>query len=141
MFEQYLKDQNFLALAAAALAYWMIGAIWFMPLFGKAWVAESEKAGPMPERPDTKTMMGYMIAQFIYGLLICFALSYIVFNTGSIMLPAAIKMGALLGACISFATLGSAYTWSTKSTKLLIIDGGYHIAASVVACIILSQWR
>lgn len=141
MFEQYLQDQNFLALAVATLAYWAIGSLWFGPVFGKAWMAELEKNQIKISRPDSKAFAGMMISSFIYNLLTCFALSYLVFNTGSILLPAALKIGALLGVCVSFASLGVTYLWVSRTWKLLLIDGSYHIAGVMAATLILSQWR
>jgi len=141
MFEQYLEDQNFLALIAAAIAYWGIGSLWFGPLFGKIWMAELGKNNITIQRPESKAFAGMMISSFIYNLLTTFAISYLVFNPGSILIPAALKMGALLGVCISFASLGVTYLWVSRTWKLLLIDGSYHVAGVMAATLILSQWR
>ena len=138
---QYLQDQNFLALIAAAAAYWSLGALWFGPIFGKSWSAEWKNQGTTIERPDGRTMAGMMIGHLIYVTVITFALSYIVFITGCIMIPAAVKMGGLIGLCISFASLASTYIWTNRSWKLLMLDGLYHTAGVMCATLILSQWR
>jgi hypothetical protein len=141
MFNQYLQDQNWLALILATLAYWTVGAAWFSFLFGKTWMAEQEKNGTRIERPSKQEFMGMMIGNFIYNLLIVFGISYIVFITGCIRFDSALKMGALIGVCISFSTLGSNYIWVKKSMKLLLLDGGYHAAGSIIAALILGLWR
>lgn len=141
MFNQYLQDQNFLAMVIAGIAYWAIGAVWFSFLFGKPWMAELEKAGMKIQRPDSKEFTGMMIGTFIYIILIVFALSYIVFITGCVNLSAALKMGALIGLCISWTSIGVTYTWVKRSMKLLALDAGYHSVGVMVATIILSLWK
>jgi len=141
MFNQYLQNQNFMALIVAVIAYWAIGAVWFSALFGKPWMAELQKAGTTIEKPGSKEFAGIMIGTFIYCILIVFALSYIIFITGCNHFASAFKMGALIGVCISWATLGITYTWVKRSMKLLAIDAGYHAVGVVVASLILGLWR
>ena len=140
MFNQYLQTQNFLALFVAGLAYLAIGFFW-SALFGKPWMAEMEKIGTKMNKPDTKEMLGMMIGTYIYNLLIAFALSYIIFVTGSITFMAALKMGALIGLCISWTTLGITYTWVRRSMKLLALDAGHHVVGTIAASLILALWR
>lgn len=141
MFNQYLQDQNFLALAVAALVNWIIGSAWFSILFGKPWMQEVEKTGYKLEKPSSKEFGGMMIGTFIYTLVITFALSYIIFVTGCINFASALKMGALIGLCISWATIGITYTWVKRSMKLLAIDAGYHTVGVIAASLILGLWR
>lgn len=141
MFQQYLQTQNFLALLVSALVYWGIGAVWFSALFGKAWMKEHELLGRTIERPDKKEFGGMMAGTFIYNVLIVFAVSYIIFITGSIRPMAAFKMGCLLGACLIWTSIGVTYTWERKSMKHLAIDAGYHFAGVLASSMILALWR
>lgn len=141
MFNQYLQDQNWLALIAAGFAYFLIGAMWFSVIFGKIWMQEQEKQGTRIEKPSPSEFGGMMIGNFIYNMLIAFGLSYIIFITGCIRFESALKMGALIGTCISFSTLGATYIWVKKSMKLLVLDAGYHFAGVLAASLILGLWR
>jgi hypothetical protein len=131
MFDQYLQDANF-----AALAVWMIPN-----LFGNAWMKELQNHGVTVEKPANKEMMGMMIGSFIYCLVSAFGISYITFVTGTVNFSAALKMGALLGACVAWTSIGITYTWEKRSMKNLAIDGGYHVVGVIICTLILSLWR
>jgi hypothetical protein len=141
MFQQYLQQQNFLALLVSGLIYWSIGSVWFSALFGKMWLSELEQQGIKMERPGKKEFTGMMLGTFIYNMLIAFAVSYIIFISGSIQLMAALKMGALLGACLVWTSIGITYTWEKRSMRHLAIDAGYHFVGVMVCSVILALWR
>lgn len=141
MFEQYLQQLNILALVASGLAYFALGSVWFMALFGNAWAAELQKQGKTVERPSSGEMTGMMIGSLIYNLLTAFAVSYVIFISQTTTLAAAVKMGALLGACVAWTSLGNTYTWERRSMKHLAIDGGYHFFGVLISAVILTLWR
>lgn len=141
MFNQYLQDQNWLALIVATLTYFAIGALWFSVIFGNMWMKEQEKHGTRIEKPSSQEFMGMMIGNVIYNLLVTFAISYIIFITGCIRFESAFKMGALIGFCISWGTLGATYIWVKRSMKLLVLDAGYHAVGVLAASLILGLWR
>ncbi|MBS3913985.1 MAG: DUF1761 domain-containing protein [Bacteroidetes bacterium] len=141
MFQQYLQTQNPWALLVSAIVYWGIGAVWFSALFGKAWMAEHAKMGKTIERPSNKEFSGMMLGTFMYNVLIVFAVSYIVFITGAIKPPAAFKMGALLGGCMVWTSIGITYTWERRSMRHLALDAGYHFVGVLASCMILAMWR
>ncbi|MBL7811582.1 MAG: DUF1761 domain-containing protein [Bacteroidetes bacterium] len=141
MFENYLQNQNWLALICGALAQFLIGSVWFSGLFGPMWAKELEKHGTKIERPDTKGLMGLMIGSLIYNLITTFGISYVVYVTGCANFTAGLKMGALLGVCLAFATLGGTYLWQSRSNRLLLLDGGNHVLGIVVCTVLLSVWK
>lgn len=141
MFEQYLQNLNIPALLVSALAYFSLGSVWFSGLFGKAWMAELEKQGKTIEKPGQKEMLGMMIGSFIYNLLTVFAVSYVIFISQTTTLPAALKMGALLGSCIAWTAIGTTYTWEKRSFRHLAIDGGYHFCGVMIAALVMTLWH
>jgi magnesium-transporting ATPase (P-type) len=140
MFEEYLKHLNVPALLVSGLAYWLFGMVW-MALFGKAWMNEVQEHGIKVEKPQRREMTGMMIGTVIYTMITSFAISYLVFVVGTVNFAAALKMGALLGTCIAFTSLGITYTWEKRSMKNLLIDGGYHAVGVTIATVILSLWQ
>jgi Protein of unknown function (DUF1761) len=142
MFEQYLQQLNVLALVIAILAYWFLGMVWMIPGFmGNAWMKELKVHGVTTKKPEQKEMMGMMIGSIIYTAVVTFGVSYITFIAGTVNAAAAVKMGALLGVCFSFTTIGITYTWERRSMKNLLIDGGYHAMGIFLATVILSLWH
>src|SRR5712692_4464601 len=53
---------NWLAIICAAAAYWIIGAIWYMALFGKIWAAGIQQHGV---KLEPSGMPAKMIGNFI----------------------------------------------------------------------------
>jgi hypothetical protein len=52
-----------------------------------------------------------------------------------------VKLGAITGAFFSFTAISITYLYVKKPAGLHFIDGMYHVAGQIIACIILSVWR
>ena len=74
-----LSDLNWLAVLAAALAYFAIGAVWYAPpLFGKAWAA----AGGLPTPdPSSRPSPAIYLTPLIGSVLSAVALAMIAKST------------------------------------------------------------
>lgn len=130
------SDLNYLAILVSAVAYWLIGAVWYSPiLFGKKWgniIQPSEEA---------KKKMGIsMVFSFIGFFLICVVMALFVTH----LVPADITRGVkiALAASVGFMFLPKWINslYANTSTTVLLIDAGYHIVGFVVAAIILTSW-
>ena len=62
---------NYIAIIVATVVQFIIGAIWYMPLFGKAWgeIHGFDKIAPDVQREMMKGMMPLLVAQFFLTLL------------------------------------------------------------------------
>ena len=119
-----MANANLLAILVAAATGFLIGGLWYGPLFGKAWMAEH---GFTEEQLRGSNMIK------IYGLTFAFSVLSAVFlghllaffdtNTRSTLL---ISVGISLGYIIP--AIGTNYLFSRKSGKLFAIDAGYWIA-------------
>lgn len=71
---------NYIAVLVAAIAQFIFGAIWYMPIFGKMWgkIHGFERATPEEQKVMTKQMMPLLVIQFIGTLVttIVFAMLY-----------------------------------------------------------------
>ena len=71
---------NYIAVLVAAVAQFIFGAIWYMPLFGKTWgkIHGFDKVTPEEQKVMTKQMMPLLLVQFIGTLVTSgvFALLY-----------------------------------------------------------------
>ena len=132
-----MPEVNYLAVIAAAVATFALGALWYSPaLFGKAWQRE---AGVTEEKMKTSNMA------LIFGL--TFVLSLIAAGVFALFLgprpPMALGLGAgfSAGLCWVAASLGIDYLFERKSLKLWLINGGYHTLQFTIIGLILALWH
>ena len=118
-----MVNANLLAILVAASTGFLIGGLWYGPLFGKAWMAEH---GFTEEQLRGSNMLK------IYGLTFAFSVLSAVFlghllaffdtNTRStLMISVGISLGYIIPA------IGTNYLFSRKSGRLFAIDAGYWI--------------
>src|SRR5258705_9891560 len=132
---------NWWAILVAALAYFILGAIWFSkPLFGTKW-ARLVKLDM--NNPDLKKGMGQMMAStFILIFIVCLGLSLVIhmvnFDDNYLY---GIKLGLLTGFTFATTAVSINYVYERKPTNLYLINNGYHVVGHVLAAIILVLWR
>jgi hypothetical protein len=137
----YYLQLNIWAVVIAAVVYWILGSIWFSLLFGKIWSSELEKHGVKIQTPTGPQMVVKLVQTFVLNLVVAFALSYLVFVSESYTMYHAIKLGLTAGVGLSASTIGIAYTWESRSLKLVLIDIGYPILGTLACSIILTLWK
>ena len=134
------------AVIVATIANFVFGALWYMPLFGKAWSAEMKI--PMDgSKPPASLMIRGMVLMFVGNLLTAWVLAH---NSAAWMndMPAETTK-AVFGFMGGFFTwLGfflpqdlSRMAWENKSGKLFAINTVYHFLALQIVAMILSYWR
>src|SRR2546430_16863027 len=85
---------NWLAVVCAAAVYWIIGAIWYMALFGKIWRAGIEEQGV---RIPSGGMGAKMIGNFLCNLVAAAIMARIIAPTGSTESRFRVKIGGAGG--------------------------------------------
>ena len=131
---------NFIAVAAAGVVGWLVGAVWYGVL-GKQWMAslgwtEAEMTGPdgkrqMPMGP----MVLALVANLIMGLMLAGVIGHIAAPRPNVV--AGIVSGALvwLGFVITTGAVNNAF--QKKKAMLTLIDGGHWLAVLVVQGIVI----
>ena len=108
-------------LLATASAF-VLGGIWYGPLFKNAWCREN---GTDPDAPPA----GHPAR--IFGIAILSALvaagAFAVYVGPAPALPVALQAGALVGLGWVATSFGINYAFAGRSLKLWLIDGGYHV--------------
>lgn len=129
-----MGDINLLAVLLGALAFFVVGALWYGPLFGKTWRAmngitdEVIKAGPRPGQNPTWLIM---VLAFLFELLIAVTLAHLVARTGAS--PHVVMMMAVgFAATIMVPALGINYLFQMRPGKLFAIDAG-HLVVGMAA--------
>lgn len=130
-----IADVNWLATVVAAVSAFVVGGLWYGPLFGKVW---------MRENGLTEQQLAARSPAPVYGgsLLLAFIAS--VMLEAFIGPEATLGFGALAGFLVGIgwvATLTAIqYLFEMRSGKLFLINGGYSVITLTVMGTILGAW-
>lgn len=137
---ELLSHINWLAVVAAGVAYFAIGAAWYSKaLFATAWVKHTgvNMNDPNAKKGVAQTMLFSLVLMIIAsaGLAIIMArIDNVVWSTG-------VKVGLLAGICFSATAICISYLYEKRPLALHFINAGYSIVGTLVAAIIIALWR
>jgi hypothetical protein len=135
-----LGDMNWLAVIAAAVAYFLLGGLWYAgPVFGKAWQkATGYQMGG--ERPSS----AIYIAPLATCLLSAVATGMLAQATGSDTFGEGIVLGLVvgLGYALALSALGVIFDPIRKPqpATFFVINSAYHVVGLLIAAVIVSIW-
>ena len=142
MLQNYFSHAPWLQIIVSAVAYFAIGAIWYMPaVFGNAWAA-GHKLDRSNSEEMKKTLPKLMAITFVLTFLIAVGMGlllYVLQAPGTCM--SGIKAGLMVSGIFCVLPMGINYAYTGKSIKLLCIDGGYHVIGITLMGIIMSVWK
>ena len=113
---------SLLATLAATIAGFVLGALWYGPLFGKRWMSavgltqEDIQRNTNPAKTYGMTFVLGFIASYVFGL-------YLGPNPGRAF---AITTGAAAGVFWVATSLATNYLFEGRPAALIAINGGYH---------------
>jgi hypothetical protein len=137
-----LSDLNWLAVIVAALAYFVLGGIWYAPpVFGKAWMA----AAGMPETPEgERPGPAIYLGPFVGSLLGSIAMAMLAKATGSDTLSEGLVLGLVTGIGFAMALIGTTALFETQKPRKVTwfwITALYHAVSFVLVAAIVSAWK
>lgn len=126
---------NWLAVSGAAITAFIIGGLWYGPLFGKAWMS----AGNFNLEQLKARNMGMV---FGVSLLLMFiaAISLEMFIGPEGTLSFGLFAGSMAGTTWVAAFLGVLYLFEQRSIKLFLINAGYCVVTLTIMGAILGNW-
>lgn len=127
----------------AALAYFMLGAIWFNPkVFGSIW-ASSHGLEMDPEKRKEVNMVRLMGTAFVFTIMITTIIAKVCLMAcgggeacHAIGIMHCLKIGFMIGGAIALG-IWMTYMYLMKPITAFITDGLYHIIGSILAASIL----
>ncbi|HEU5260136.1 MAG TPA: DUF1761 domain-containing protein [Gemmatimonadales bacterium] len=133
---------NILAVIVAAVATFILGAVWYSPvLFAKQWM---QAHGYTPEKVEEMRKKG-MARAYAVSVLCYLAMAYVLALLASYTQATTLAQGLWLGflAWLGFAApLGlTANMFSDKPIAVWVIDAGYQLAHLLLMGAIVSLWR
>jgi Protein of unknown function (DUF1761) len=128
---------NYIAVLVAAIAYWLLGAVWYGVLFSKPWMALEQMS---PAQASSMNPFAPYVITFLLNLVIAFVLAQICAwrnaNTAA--------RGAALGILIWIGFLGpvtyTTYMYEMRPKQLFAINEFYSLVGLCLMGAILGAW-
>ena len=130
-----LADLSWLAIGVATLAYYLLGALWFTPLFGRAWDGATGHRRGRGERVGT----AYYVVPLVSALLVTVAMG-VLLGVGPGRTSDALALGLVVGLGVAVAvSVNNALTPNTPRPFVLgAVTGGYHLVGIVGVTLLLA---
>lgn len=133
--EELISELNIWAALVGGVAYFMIGWLWYGPLFGKAWMKEKGME-EHPEPPEPIIFLYTLILQLIVGLSLGLFIVAMDIDTA----VQGLYIGLASGAGFVLTTSGVNGIYNDMALRLFAIDNGYHLVGFAVAGLIIGAW-
>lgn len=130
-----MPELNWFAVLAAAVSAFVLGGIWYGPLFKRAWCRE---AGIDLDAQTGHPARVFGLA-FIAALVAAVAFAF--FLGPRPELATALHAGFATGLAFVATSFAINYSFAGRSLKLWLIDGGYHTLQFTLYGLVLGLWH
>lgn len=136
-----LSGFNIWEIIVAALAGFVVGALWYSPLlFGKSWQQQVGLSDDDLKQANMPLIFGL---GFVLNVIVAFALSF--FVEIFMMLGSNAWLGGLFAGVLALVfvatTFGVNYLFARRSLRLYLIDIGYMVLTFFVMGVIIGAWH
>ncbi len=129
---------SYLAVIVAAVAQYIIGFLWYGPLFGKTWMS---LMGINPQSIKREGMGKTLVWTFVGSLVTAGVLRKFATMVGALTVGAGIALGAMAWfGFIATVTLASVL-YEKRSVNLYILNNAYQLVSLVIMGAIVAAWR
>ena len=135
MLQSYMSQIGWLPALACALSAFVLGGLWYGPLFKQAWCRE---AGVQPDAPARHPRHTFAIA-FVAAFIAAVAFQCLIGPAPG--LRVALIDGFLAGLALVAMSFAINYAFAGRSLKLWLIDGGYHTLQFTLYGLIIGLWQ
>ena len=115
-----MVDINWIAVVVAAISAFIIGALWYGPLFGKAW----QKMVGLSDKELQVGQAKIFGGAFVLTLVMSITLALFI---GDDTLPWGLFVGLASGLGLAATAFGVNYLFEHKSLKFYLINAGYNV--------------
>lgn len=130
--ENALEGLNWLAIAIAAFAPFMLGGIWYGPLFGKAWMRASGISEEKAKQANMPVVFGVsFLLQIVQALVLA------MFIGTEANLSFGLFAGLSAGAFWVATGFGVVYLFEQRPIPHFLINGGYQVVSFTLMGVIL----
>ena len=134
-----LLNLNWVSVAIAFVAYFMLGALWFTLFFKKQYAISLGKENEPPQKPAPIFIIGPAICSLVITITTAILMSALKIDS----YQSAIELGLIVGTGYLVAnTVNIAINPNIpKPIFYGIISGSYHLVGIIVVCIILCAMK
>jgi hypothetical protein len=129
------SDLNVWAILVATVTAFMLGGLWYGPLFGQAWLNAMGKAADEIEPSPTP-----FIVSFFSSLISAIVLSALITSLSIDTLMGGIVLGALMGLGFIATAMASDTAFCGWGLRLFVIQSGYRVVYTIIMGAILVSW-
>lgn len=115
---------HYLAIIVAGVAAWIIGAVWYGPIFGKKWQQEVGMTDEDFKQGNLGVIFG---SSFVLMCVMMYGLSFAIAAHPEITWTHGIFHGVMVGIMFAAASMGINYLYQRRSITLWLIDAGYQV--------------
>ncbi|MBI4895479.1 MAG: DUF1761 domain-containing protein [Candidatus Aenigmarchaeota archaeon] len=123
---------NLLAVLVAAIASFIIGFLWYGPLFGKSWIKMMGWTPKQTAEARKKGMAKSAVVGFISGLVISFVLANIIKFSGALSLIEGLAIGFLVWIGFVAAIMLGSVLWEGRDIKLYVLNVSCYLVSFLV---------
>lgn len=127
---------NWLAILTATAAGFVLGGLWYGPLFGRAW---AHAIGKRPE--DIRPSPVPFVISFVTALVTAIVLALLIGGLGVVRVVDGAILGLVVGVGFIATAMASDSAFCGWGVRLFLIQAGYRVAYSVLMGAILTWWR
>lgn len=128
---------NYAAVFISALAYWLLGAVWFGVLFSKPWMALENIS--MEQAKSMNPVLPYVVS-FVLNLLIAYSLAQICIWRNANTAGRGASVGVLLWIGFIGPITYTTYMYEMRPKELFAINQFYPLAGLVLMGTIIGAW-
>jgi hypothetical protein len=132
-------------IVVTVVANFILGFLWYTPLFGKAWAREMEF--DMSVKPTGAQMTRGLILGFIGNIFLAYVFAHNIAAWSFVPGMEEMSVTQTVMSAVVFTWLGfylpvdlNTVAWEGKSWKLFAINTSYHFMTLLVAALILILW-
>ena len=126
---------NWLAILAATVVAFLIGGLWYGPLFGQAWLDALGRT-----QDDIEPTPTPFVVSAVTSFLTAVAMAMVLAGLGIGTATAGAGVGALVGVAFIATAMASDAAFCDWGVKLWAIQSGYRAVYAVVMGAILGGW-
>ena len=128
---------NYAAVFVAAVAYWLLGAVWYGVLFSKPWMALENIT--MEQAKSLNPVLPYVIT-FVLNILIAYSLAQICIWRNADTIGRGASVGVLLWIGFIGPITYTTYMYEMRPKELFAINQFYPLAGMVLMGAIIGAW-
>ena len=127
---------NWWAILVATVLAFVLGGLWYGPLFGKAWLAAMGKT-----EDEIEPSPSPVIISFFTALVTAITLAWLVYALSITGWGAGALLGLVTGVGFIATAMASDTAFCGWGLRLFIIQSGYRVVYSVVMGALLGGWQ